>query len=260
MGQYLLELWQHRDLALSFASRDIKARYKQTIFGAAWAVLQPFSLMVVFTLVFSRLARIPTEGVPYPLFSYTTLIFWMFFATTISQGTISIVANSSLIQKIYFPRETLFLSVLLSAGLDLGIAMLILGALLVYYHISIPITILWIPVLLALQVLFAFAVICLTATVHVNFRDVGHAISLLLQLWMFATPVAYPLSVVPSSLLPIYLLNPMAPIVDGYRVTLLNGEAPNLTYLAIGAGLTLFLIMIGYPIFKRAERTFADVI
>lgn len=260
MRTYLAEFWEHKDLTLSFAVRDIKARYKQTALGAAWAVLQPFSLMVVFTLVFSRFAQVPSDGVPYPIFSYSGLIFWTFFATAVSQGTAAIVANSNLVRKIYFPRETLLVSIVLAAGLDLAIAGVIFGVMMGYYQIPVAATVLWVPVLLTVQTLFALAVVCFTSAIHVTLRDIGHGIPLLLQLWMFATPVAYPLTVVPARLLPFYQLNPMTPIIDGYRRVILHGQPPDLPALATATVITLLLLAVGYVFFKRAEGTFADVI
>jgi ABC-type polysaccharide/polyol phosphate export permease len=260
MRQYLSDLWQHRDLTWSFALRDIKARYKQTALGAAWAVLQPFSLMVVFTLVFSRFARVSSDGVPYPIFSYTGLIFWSFFSMTVSQGTVAIVANASLVRKIYFPRETLLISVIISAAIDLAIAALIFAGMLVYYRIVLTWTVLWVPVLFGVQTLFALGVICISSALQAYYRDVGHALPLGLQIWMFGSPVAYPLSAVPESLLPFYMLNPMTPVIDGYRRAILHGQAPDLAALSTAASVTLVLIVLGYSLFKRAERTFADVI
>jgi lipopolysaccharide transport system permease protein len=258
--RYLRELAQYSHLVLSFAQRSIKARYKQTVFGVAWAILQPFSLMVVFTIVFSKFARVPSDGLPYPVFSYSALIFWAFFAACVSQGTVSMVSNSNLVRKIYFPRETLLLAGVLSAGLDLLVASSIFALLVAYYQVSVTWTVLWAIPLLALQVVFTLGVICVTSAVHVHFRDIGHALPLLLQLWMFATPVAYPLSLVPQSLLPIYLLNPMTPIIDGYRRVILHGEPPNLVHLGVGLGVAVALLTLSYLAFKRAERTFADVI
>jgi lipopolysaccharide transport system permease protein len=260
MGAHLREFWRHRDLTLSFTRRDIKARYKQTALGAAWAILQPFSLMVVFTVVFSRFARVPSDGIPYPVFSYTALIFWSFFSKTLLGGTVAIVANSNLIRKIYFPRETLLISVVLSGLLDLGVAASIFAGMLVYYEVPVGMTILWVPILLALQTIFALALILLTSPMHVNFRDVGHGIPLIAQLWMFATPVAYPISVVPESLRTLYLLNPMTPIIDGYRRTILQGVPPDPGPLAFSAIVSVTLLLAGFAAFKRAERTFADVI
>lgn len=258
--RYMRELAQHSHLILSFARRDIRARYKQTVFGIAWAILQPFSLMVVFTLVFSTFAGVPSDGIPYPIFAYSALIFWTFFATSVSQGTMAMVVNSSLVRKIYFPRETLLLAVLLSTGFDLLIASAIFGGMFLYYQMPLSLGLFWVVPLLTLQVLFTLAVICVTSAVQVYFRDVGHAMPLILQLWMFASPVAYPLSLVPEWLLPIYLLNPMASIIDGYRRVILQGQPPNVLYLGVGIGVGLLLLSLAYLGFKRAERTFADVI
>lgn len=245
---------------MSFTRRDIKARYKQTALGAAWAIVQPFSLMVVFTVVFSRFARVPSDGIPYPVFAYTALIFWSFFAKTVLGGTIAIVANANLIRKIYFPRETLLISVVLSGLIDLAVSAVIFVGFLIYYHVPLTITVLWVPVLLALQTFFALGVIFLTAPMHVNFRDVGHGIPLLVQLWMFATPVAYPISVVPEWLRTLYSLNPMAPIIDGYRRAVLQGLSPEPGPLVFSAVVTVVLLLAGFAAFKHAERTFADVI
>lgn len=256
----LRELVQYSHLILSFARRDIRARYKQTALGAAWAVLQPLSLMIVFTLVFDKVARIPTDGTPYPLFSFSALIFWSFFSTSMSQGTFAMTANANLVRKIYFPRETLLLAVILSASLDLAVACAMLGILLVFYGHAISWTVLWVPLLLGLQVLFTLALICFTSAVHVYFRDIGHALSLGLQFWMFATPVAYPMSVVPESVRSLYLLNPMAPIIDGYRRAILYGQPPDLPRLGTVLAFVVALLALTYFGFKRAERTFADVI
>lgn len=257
---YLRELAENAHLVLSFAKRDIRAKYKQTILGVAWAVIQPLSLMVVFTLVFSLFARVPSEGVPYPIFSYSVLIFWMFFASCVSQGTVAMTANATLVRKIYFPRETLLLAVMLSAFVDLMVAGVLLGAMFVYYQVAVSWALLWVIPLLVLQMLFILAVILITSALQVYYRDMGHALPLLLQLWLFASPVAYPLSTVPERLRPIYLVNPMAGIIDGYRSALLHGIQPNVTYLGAAAVALPIVVSAAYLFFKRAERTFADVI
>lgn len=256
----LRELAGYSHLVLTFAQRDVRARYKQTALGIAWAIIQPFSMMVVFTLIFAKVARLPSDGIPYPVFAYSALIFWTFFATTVANGTVAMTANLSLVRKIYFPRETLLLAVVLSAGLDLAIAFALLLALFVYFKVALASTLLWLPCLLALQILFGLAVICVTSTVHVYFRDMGHAIPLCLQLWMFATPVAYPLSVVPERFLPLYFLNPMTLLIDAYRRVLVHGLPPDAALLAIAFAATVGLLIPAYYVFKRAERTFADVI
>ena len=260
MFEHLRDIWHHRDLILSLAFRDVKARYKQTALGAIWALLQPLSMMVVFTLIFSVFAKMPSDGVPYPVFSYSALVFWTFFAAVIGQGTVSMVANKELIRKIYFPRETLLLAVFIAAALDMLIASTIFVGMLLYYHIPLTLTMLWVIPLLFLQSLLALSVVCLLAAAHVNFRDVGHGLPLVFQIWMFATPVAYPLSLIPEWFRPIYMLNPMATIIDGYRQAILHGRPPDLTALGITMGCVLLFGLVAFSVFKKAERTFADVI
>lgn len=252
--------WRHRDLILSFVRRDIKARYKQTALGVTWSLIQPLSMMVVFTLVFSVFAKVPSDGIPYPVFAYSALIFWTFFSNAIGGGTVSMVSNGSLIRKIYFPRETLLISVLLAGLLDLGVASLLFGGMLIYYKVTLSLAALWVLPLLLLQITLAFGVISLTSAAHVNFRDIGHGLPLLLQLWMFATPVAYPISVIPEWVRPFYLLNPMASIIDGYRRAIILGTTPDLPALGISAAVIILLTVVAFSVFKRAERTFADVI
>jgi lipopolysaccharide transport system permease protein len=260
MLEAISSTWRHWDLVVSFALRDIKARYKQTALGVAWALLQPLSMMVVFTLVFSVFAKVPSDGVPYPIFAYSALIFWTFFANSISTGTVSMVANSTLIRKIYFPRETLLTSVVLAGCLDLTIACALFAGMLIYYKITVTMAILWVVPLVALQIVLGLGITSLTAAAHVNFRDIGHALPLMLQLWMFASPVGYPISVIPAWLRPFYMLNPMASIIDGYRRAVLLGQAPDFPALGVSLAVTVGIVLIAVPVFKRAERTFADVI
>jgi len=260
MRETIVNVIRHWDLILSFARRDIKARYKQTALGIAWSLLQPLSMMVVFTLVFSVFAKVPSDGVPYPVFAYSALIFWTFFSNTINGGTGAMVSNATLIRKIYFPRETLLIAVLLAGLLDLGVAAVLFVGMLVYYKIALTLAALWVVPLLLLQITLTFAVISLTSAAHVNFRDMGHALPLVVQLWMFATPVAYPISVIPGWLRPYYLLNPMAAIIEGYRNALIMGTSPNLPALAVSVAVTIILTGLALSVFKRAARTFADVI
>jgi lipopolysaccharide transport system permease protein len=260
MLEAIRNTWRHRDLIVSFTLRDIKARYKQTGLGVTWAIVQPLSMMVVFTLVFSVFAKVPSDGLPYPIFAYSGLIFWTFFANSLTGGTLAMVANSPLIRKIYFPRETLLVSVLLASTFDLAIALVLFAAMFLYYKVALTITVLWIFPLLALQMLLTLGVTGLSSAAHVNYRDIGHALPLLTQLWMFATPVAYPIRVIPEWLKPLYMLNPMAPIIDGYRRAFLLGQAPDLPALAVSAAITVALSALALAVFKRAELTFADVI
>lgn len=260
MRETIVDVFRHWDLVWSFALRDIKARYKQTVLGVAWSLLQPLSMMVVFTLVFSLFAKVPSDGIPYPVFAYSALIFWTFFSNTINGGTSAMVSNATLIRKIYFPRETLLIAVLLAGLLDLGVASLLFVGMLFYYKIQITLAALWVVPLLLLQIMLTFGVISLTSAAHVNFRDMGHALPLMVQLWMFATPVAYPVSVIPGWLRPYYLLNPMAAIIDGYRSALIMGTAPHLPALGVSVAMTVVITGLALSVFKRAARTFADVI
>ena len=254
------DLFRHWELISSFALRDIKARYKQSALGVAWALLQPLSMMVVFTLVFSLFAKVPSDGIPYPVFAYSALIFWTFFSNAITGGTVAMVSNASLIRKIYFPRETLLIAVLLAGLLDLGVASLLFVGMLFYYKVSLSLAALWVVPLLLVQITLTFGVISLTSASHVYYRDIGHALPLVVQLWMFATPVAYPVSVIPGWLHPFYMLNPMAAIIDGYRRTLILGTAPELPALGMSVAITVIVTAIALAVFKRAARTFADVI
>jgi len=260
MRETFVNIFQHWDLISSFALRDIKARYKQTALGVAWSLLQPLSMMIVFTLVFSLFAKVPSDGIPYPVFAYSALIFWTFFSNAISGGTNTMVSNATLIRKIYFPRETLLVAVLVAGLLDLGVASILFVGMLFYYKIALTLAALWVVPLLLLQITLTFGVISLTSAAHVNFRDMGHALPLVVQLWMFATPVAYPISVIPSWLRPFYLLNPMAAIIDGYRSALIMGTTPNLPALGVSLALTIIVTGLALSVFKRAARTFADVI
>ncbi|HWP59945.1 MAG TPA: ABC transporter permease [Candidatus Acidoferrales bacterium] len=257
---HLKELYEHRELILSLGLRELKARYKQTVFGISWALVQPLSMMLILTLVFSRIAKLPSDGIPYPIFVYSTLVFWQFFTLTFSQGTTSLVGNASLVRKVYFPREICFLAIFFSAAADLAISFALLLVLRAYYALPLTWNLLWIAPILAVQVLFTLGLVSLTSSLHVRFRDIGHALPLVNQIWMFASPVAYSLSAVPASLLPFYLLNPMAAIMDSYRRVIVLNTGPNLEYLAASLLTAAVLFGIFYPLFKRSELHFADVI
>jgi ABC-type polysaccharide/polyol phosphate export permease len=260
MMVWLHDLWSRRDLIRAFVLRDIKARYKQTLLGVSWAVVQPLSMTAAFTVIFSLFARIPSDGAPYPIFAYCGLVFWTFFANVIANGTVVMVGNAPLIRKIYFPRETLLISSLVAGCLDLAVASSVLLLLMLYHKATLTLAALWVLPLLLLQAIFALGVVGLTSAAYVSFRDIGHALPLVIQLWMFATPVAYPMSVVPAWLLPAYRLNPMTTIIDGYRRALLQGVGPDPAALALGALGILAFAGLSLTVFKRVERTFADVI
>ena len=260
VSRTLRELVEHSDLIISFARRDIKARYKQTVFGVAWAIIQPLSWMLVFTLVFARLAQVPSDGAPYPLFAFSGLIFWGFFATTVAQGTIALTANAVLVRKIWFPRETLLLAVMMAAALDLAIGMAGFLLLALYYGHALTWTALWVLPLLLVQALFTMGVICATSALHAYFRDAGHAIPLALQLWMFATPIAYPSSLLPEPWRIVYGLNPMVGVVEGFRWALLGTDTAPGPILLASCAATIVLLVGGAFYFRWMEKTFADLI
>lgn len=255
------ELWRHRELLWLLTLREIKVRYKQTALGVAWAVLQPLSLMVVFTVFFSWFARIESDGIPYPLFSYAALLPWIFFSTSLSFAIPSLIANSNIITKIYFPREVIPLSAVMAALLDFLIASGAFVLLLVVYRVPPSWNLLYVAPIVVIQVLFTVGVSLLLSAFTVLYRDVRHTLPLVIQIWMFVTPILYPASVVPERWRVWYFsLNPMAAIIDGYRRAILQHQPPQLDYLLLAAAVSCLLVWTGYKYFKHLEREFADIV
>lgn len=258
---HLRELFKHGELLYLVTQRELKVRYKQSVLGVLWAVLQPFSLMLVFSLFFGHFNRLPSEGLPYPLFSYPALLPWTFFSTALSFAIPSLIQNSNLITKIYFPREIVPLASVFAAFVDFLIASLIFVGMLFFYHVSPTWNLLYVLPLLTVQVLFTIGVCLLLSAFTVLYRDVRHTLPLVIQIWMFVTPVLYPASSVPERWRSLYMsLNPMAAIIDGYRRCIVKGLAPELNYLALAAGVSLLLVWLGYKYFKHLEREFADIV
>jgi lipopolysaccharide transport system permease protein len=256
----LKTLFDHRDLFWTLTRHRIRVRYKQSVLGLAWAILQPVALMLIFTLAFGRIARVPSEGIPYPLFAYTGLLAWSFLSTGLSSVTHSVVAHAQLINKVYFPREILPLTYIAAALFDWCVGAVVLGALLAYYDHAPAWTALYgLPVIALLAALITGAGLLLAA-LQVRFRDVGLAIPLIIYLWLFATPIAYPLSAVPASYRPWFLLNPMTGIVESFRAAVIRGSAPDPGVLAVPAIAAIVLLPLAYGFFKRTEATMADVI
>ncbi len=256
----LLILLQYRHLFWALTQHRIRVRYKQSLLGFAWAVLQPLALMLIFTLAFGRIARVPSEGVPYPLFAFSGLLVWSFLSTGLSNAVNSLVSHAQLITKVYFPREILPLTYLAAALFDLCIGGLVLAGLLAYYRHDLTWTALYaLPVIVLLAGLVAASGFLLSAT-HVKYRDVGIAVPLILYLWLFATPVGYPLSSVPAAYRSWFLLNPMTGIVESFRGAILHGSAPDAQLLAVPLVAVVILLPAAYAIFKRVETTMADVI
>lgn len=259
-GAAIRELWRSRELVRTLVERELRARYKQTVLGFSWAILIPVVYMLVFTLFFQRVADIGTEGVPYALFTYVGLLPWTFFSNSVSLGGMSILANLSLLNKVYCPREVFPLASTGVAGVDTTIATSVLVVLFFLNTFMPKGTVVWVPVLLAVQLAFTFGVVLLLSSLIVYLRDLRHLLSIGLQIGLFATPVAYGLEQIPSGFRPIYsLLNPLAPVIDGYRRTVLLGHPPDWGLLGLGAITATVLLVGGYLTFKRLETRFADV-
>jgi ABC-type polysaccharide/polyol phosphate export permease len=255
------EMWRARELIRSLAERELRARYKQAALGFAWAVVTPLLLMVAFTLVFPRVGKISTGGVPYPLFAYLGLVPWAFFSTSVSQGGSSIVSNTSLLNKVYCPREVFPFASVTVAAFDSLISVSVLGILFVVFGFAPKPESVWIPVLLLIQVSFTLGVALTLSAVMVYLRDIRHALPILLQLGLFATPVAFAIDdLIPRSLQTAYVaVNPLAGVIDGYRRTILGGVPPRMDLLVVSGVSAVLILVVGYAVFKRLETGFADV-
>ncbi len=253
-------LAQHHELIRSLTQRDIRSRYKQSVLGIAWALLQPLAMMLVYTIVFSRIARIDTGDIPYPIFSYIALLPWTFFAGGITTGTECLTSNFNLITKIYFPREVFPISAILGKTVDLGLGMLVLIPLLVYYHINLTWYALLIVPILIVQTCLMLGITFLLSSWNLFYRDIRHVMPLLTQVWMYLTPIIYPLSLVPKRYMTLYMLNPMSSIMDSFRRVLVEGKAPMWDYLGLAAAISVVLLVVGYRTFKRLEPAFAETI
>lgn len=253
------EIWRYRELLYFLAWRDIKARYKQSILGAGWAIVQPLLAMVVFTIFFGRLAKIPSDGNPYPIFVYAALLPWTFFATAVSSSGLSFVNNMNLLTKVYFPRVLVPVSALAVATVDFCIAFLIYLGLMVYYAVVPGWSFLLIPVLVAATMTAALGTGLALAVLTVRFRDTRAIIPFLMQIWMYATPVVYPTSIVPDRYRLLFAVNPMVGIIEGFRGALLNQPIP-WQHFGTSVGVSLALLGISLLYYGRMEREFADVI
>lgn len=256
----LSELWRFRELLYFMVWRDIIVRYKQTAIGASWAVIQPLINMIIFTLIFGVLARIPSNGVPYPVFAYTGLLPWAFFSQALTRGANSVVGSSNLITKIYFPRLMLPLAATAAPAVDFLFSFLMLLALMARVHIAPGWGLLALPLFLGLAFMTAMATSLWLSSLNVRYRDVGYIIPFLSQVWMYASPVVYPVSLVPEKWRPLYSLNPMAGVIEGFRWALLGTGSLDFKVIAISSSVVVALLLGGIVYFKRTEQTFADVI
>jgi lipopolysaccharide transport system permease protein len=255
----LHDLWDYRELLYFLTWRDVKVRYKQTAIGAAWAVIQPFMTMVAFSLFFGQLGKIPSDGLPYPVFSFAALVPWVFFANALSQASNSLVGNAGLLGKVYFPRLVVPISSVLSGVVDFGIAFIVLLAMMAYFQVWPTAAIAFLPLLLLLALVTALGVGLWLSALNVEYRDVRYAVPFLTQFWLFATPVAYPSSLLSEPWRTMYALNPMVGVVDGFRWALLGTPPPGLM-LWVSAAVAVALLVTGAFYFRRMEQTFADVV
>jgi lipopolysaccharide transport system permease protein len=253
------ELWTYRELLYFLVWRDIKGRYKQTVLGAAWAVLQPVMTMTVFAVFLGRLAHVPSDGLPYPLFSFSGLVPWTYFATAVTAGSMSVIGSQHLISKVYFPRLLVPLAATVTPLVDFALSMGTLVAMLAWYHVTPSAAVVWLPLLIVLAAATAFAVSLWLSTLMVVYRDVRYVMPFFMQFWMFATPVAYPASLVPEKWRVLYGLNPMTGVVEGFRWALVGGPPPGPLVFVSAAAVTVLLVT-GLFFFRRLEGTFADVI
>jgi|SRR5579862_2664756 len=256
----LRELWGYRELIYFFIWRDIKVRYKQTLLGGLWAILQPFFTMLIFSVFFGRLAKIPSEGVPYPLFAFAALVPWQFFANGLSQSSTSLVASSNLVAKVYFPRLALPTSKVLSGVVDFLLAFAMLIALMVYYGVKPTYHVFWLPLFFLLALTTALGVSIWFSALHVQFRDVQHAIPFVVQAWLFATPVAYPSSLLSEPWRTLYGINPMVGVVEGFRWALLGTTTAPGPIIAVSSIVSIALLVSGTFYFRRLEKVFADIV
>jgi len=256
----LLEIWQYRELLYFLIWRNIKVRYKQTIIGAGWAIIQPFLTMVIFSLFFGMLARLPSEGLPYPIFYYSALLPWVYFANALNQATHTIVEHQHVIAKTYFPRVLLPISAVLSGLVDFALAFVVFVGMMVWYRIMPSARALALPLFLLLAISAALAIGLWLSALNAMYRDVRYALPYAVQLWMFASPVAYPSSLVPEGWRWIYALNPMATVIEGFRWALL-GQGWPLGNSILGPAAVVFLLMVGgFAYFQRVEGTIADIV
>ena len=264
----LHEVWRYRELVYFLIWRDIKVRYKQTALGAAWAIIQPFFTMVVFTIFFGKLAGVPSDGVPYPIFSYTGLLPWGLFAKALSDAGRSMVANRSMITKVYFPRLVIPIASVLSGLVDFAIGSVVLIGMIIYYnHIPIPsaqitptAAIITLPFFILLALITALGVGLWLSALNVKYRDINYVIPFLTQFWLFITPIAYPSSIVPEQWRWLYALNPMTGVVEGFRWALLGVETAPGLMLAVSSTVSILTLISGMFYFRRMERTFADIV
>ncbi|HXM48951.1 MAG TPA: ABC transporter permease [Pyrinomonadaceae bacterium] len=256
----LSELWEYRELLYFLVWRDIKVRYKQTALGASWAIIQPFFTMVVFSLFFGHLAKMPSDGIPYPIFSFAALVPWSFFANGLSQSSNSLVGSSNLITKVYFPRLIIPLASSFSGVVDFLIAFAVLVVMMLYYGLLPTFNVLWLPLLLLLAMVTSLGVGLWLSALNVEYRDVRFIVPFITQFWLFVTPIAYPSSLLPEPWHTLYGLNPMVGVVEGFRWALLGTKTAPGPIIAVSSAAAIVILITGAFYFRRMEKTFADIV
>jgi len=262
-GLFQLDLkgiWQYRELLYFLVWRDLKVRYKQTVIGIGWAVLQPFVTMVIFTIIFGKLVKVPSDGIAYPIFAYSALLPWNYFASALQRCVVSVVGDAALVSKVYFPRLILPLAGTISGFADFFVSFLLLLGMMTFYHLGLSWTVLVLPFFLLLALSTALAVGLWLSALNVRYRDVGHTIPFLMQVWMYASPIVYPVSVIPEKYRFFYSLNPMVGVIEGFRWALLGKQSPDFAVMAISVAMVLLLMSGGLVFFRNMEKTFADVV
>ena len=254
------ELWAARELFYFLAWRDLKTRYAQTAIGAGWALIQPLLSTLIFTLVFSYLAKVPSDGLPYPLFAFAAILPWSLFARSLERSTLSVVTEGGLIKKVYFPRLIIPIAATFVNLVDFAVGLVILVGMMLWYQIVPPRTLVFLPLFVGLALMTALSVSLWLSALNVKYRDVASVVPLMTQLWMFASPVLYPASLVPESMRSYYGLNPMAGVIEGFRWAVLGKAAPDWAMVAVSLGVVVLLLVGGVMFFRRVERTFADLI
>lgn len=255
----LHEIWDYRELLISFTMRDIKIRYKQTVLGFLWAIIQPLFMMVIFTIIFGGFAKIPSDGIPYPLFSFAALLPWMLFSEGLTRSTMSMVANANIMTKVYFPRLIMPISGILSPLVDFVVSFSILILMMAYYGFVPTINVVFLPLLILLALATSLGVGLWLSALNVKYRDFQYTLPFIIQLWMYASPVVYPASMIPEALRPLYALNPMVGVIEGFRWALLGTEIPG-PMIFVSVCVVVVLLVSGLFYFRRMEQYYADIV
>ena len=256
----LSKVWEYRELLYFLAWRDIKVRYKQTALGAAWAIIQPFFTMIVFSIFFGRLAGIPSDGVPYPIFSFAALVPWTFFANSLTQSSNSLVSSANLIQKVYFPRLAVPIATVFSGLVDFVLAFFMLLAMMLYYGLVPTLNVIWLPAFFILALVTSLGVGLWLSALNVRFRDIRYIVPFLVQFWMFSSPIAYPSSLLSEPWRTLYGLNPMVGVIEGFRWGLLGTSSAPGAMVAVSSLMAIAIVVGGAFYFRRVEKTFADIV